>query len=428
MSVLSGVVIGVLALIYAWVLYNLPTLAAGLSFSLKRGVVKDAIGKDSLEGLPIESLPSFSLIVPAKDEERVVGRLLEALLRLDYPLEKKEIIVVEDGSKDETARVCAEYADRYPRVVRFYHRSSSNGKPNALNFAVERARGDIIGIFDADNVPEKDVLMKAASYFYGGSLVALQGKAYSLNSGQNLITRMVSYEEAAWYNAYIMGKEALGLFVPFTGTCMFIRRRVFEEVGGWDEGSVAEDVEFAARLLKHGRTVKFAPDVASWQESPSKLRQLMKQRVRWFRGYMDTALKYGFSFLKPRRRWIDAEATLAAPFIMTLCFGSYMLGLYSFFFPIHLSGLVSTTLSYSAVAFTLGTLTLLGLALAFMKPRRLSNLVWIPFIYGYWFLQTVMASTALLEIVLRRPKVWVKTEKTGVVTDGRWRRKLHAHT
>jgi len=423
MSLLSGVVIGVLVLIYAWVLYNLPTLAAGLSSSLKRGMIEG----DSFKGLPIEDLPAFSLIVPAKDEERVIDRVLEALLRLDYPLEKKEIIVVEDGSRDGTAKVCAEYARRYPGIVKFYHRSSSTGKPDALNFAIERASGEIIGIFDADNVPEEKVLMKAASYFYKGGLAALQGRTYSLNSRQNLITRIVSYEEAAWYNAYIMGKEALGLFVPLTGTCMFIRRKVFEEVGGWEEGSVAEDVELAARLLKNGRIVKFAPDVISWQESPSNLRQLIKQRVRWFRGYMDTALKYGVSFLKLRRKYIDAEVTLAAPFIMTLCFGSYVLGLYSFFFPFRLSGPVSTILAYSAVLFTLGTLTLLGLALAFMKPRKPLNLVWIPFIYGYWFLQTVMASTALLEIIFRRPKVWSKTEKTGVVTEWRWRRQPDAH-
>lgn len=410
----SLLLLTVVCLIYAWVIYNLPTLLAGLKRTVMLGRTKP-----TTISLPV-SVPIFSVVVPVKDEEKVVERFIKSFLELDYPIEKRELLLVEDGSTDRTPEICARYAEEYPGLVRFFHRDASAGKPNALNFAQKEARGDVLAFFDADSVPEPDTLRRAAFCFEDSSVVAVQGMTDSLNAKLNALTRLVSYEEAAWLKLYIMGKDALGMFVPLTGSCMFIRASTLKGVGGWDEGSVAEDIELAARLLKHGFSVKYRPEIRSKGETPFKLSELVEQRTRWFRGYMETGFKYRSLLLKPSRRSLDAETTLAGPFMMNLCLISYLFAVLSVFLPFSVGGFWSTLLAFSAIAFTIVILFVLGTALIILeKPYRLRNLVWIPLIYAYWVVQTLIAFRALLQIVTRSPRVWRKTEKAGIVTENR---------
>lgn len=408
-SVLLLLVVGI---IYAWVIYNLPTLMAGL-----KRTVRLRRAAPLTPSLPL-NIPMISVVVPVKNEEKVVERFIKSFLKLDYPAEKKELLLIEDGSTDSTPKICAKYAEEYPGLIKFFHRETSVGKPNALNFAQKMALGELLAFFDADSVPEPGILLKAASCFEDDSVVAVQGMNDSLNAKFNVLTRLVSYEEAAWLKLYIMGKDALRLFVPLTGSCMFIRASTLKAVGGWDEGSVAEDIELAARLLKHGFSVNYRPEVRSRGETPSKLGELVKQRTRWFRGYMESSFKYWSLLLKLSRKSLDAEATLAGPFMMNLCLISYLFAILSVFFPFHVGGLWSAILAFSAVLFTLLVLFVLGTALVILeKPYRLRNLVWIPLIYAYWILQTVMALRALLQIATGRPRVWRKTEKTGILIE-----------
>jgi cellulose synthase/poly-beta-1,6-N-acetylglucosamine synthase-like glycosyltransferase len=211
-------------LLYAWTLYNIPVLAVGV-----KRLRKD--GRSGAELPTPERLPTVSIIVPVKDEEKVVGRLLDAFLRVDYPPEKMEIIVVEDGSTDKTVQVCIEYVQRYPGRVKLVRKPTSDGKPSALNFGLKHARGEVVGVFDADSVPEPDILKRVAAYFEGLKVEALQGRTLSINADENMLTKLISYEDAVRYEAYIRGKDALGLFVPLTGSCYFVRRSLLLDVG-----------------------------------------------------------------------------------------------------------------------------------------------------------------------------------------------------
>jgi cellulose synthase/poly-beta-1,6-N-acetylglucosamine synthase-like glycosyltransferase len=362
-------------------------------------------------------LPMVSIIVPVKDEEKVVGRLLEALLRLDYPPEKREIVIVEDGSVDKTVGICADYAERCPDQIKLIRRSVSNGKPSALNYALKHVRGEIVGVLDADSVPEPDALMKMVKYFEEPLVAAVQGKACSINADENMLTRFLSYEEEVQFEAYYRGKDVLSLFVPLNGSCQFIRREVLEEVGGWDEESLSEDMEMAVRLTEKGYRIKYAPDVRSWQESPASLTQLFRQRMRWFRGTMEVGLKYGRLVKKMDRRCIDAEITLAGPYIFIPCLIGYLITVYSLLIPLQ-PDTVSTIMANVTSLFTVFLLSIAGIALIYAtKPRKIRNVVWLPFIYAYWILQNFVASYALVQIVLRRPRRWVKTKKTGTTTN-----------
>jgi len=367
-----------------------------------------------------ERLPTVSIVVPVKNEERVIGRLLEALYQLDYPLQKREIIIVEDGSTDKTMQKCKEYVGRFSSRIELLHKPVSNGKPSALNYAIKHVKGEIVALFDADNVPEPDALIKAAEYFEDPSVTALQGTTCSLNADENMLTKFVSYEEAVRFEVYVRGKDALSLFVPLTGSCCFIRRSILEEVGGWDEDALSEDVEMSVRLTERGYYIKYAPDLRSWQENPASLTQLMRQRMRWLRGCMEIALKYGKLVTKLERRNIDAELTLAGPYMFAACFLGYLMTVYTFLVPIQPDP-VSIIMAQVMSLLTIVLLLIVGVALIYVtKPRRMTNLLWLPFIYAYWSLQTFMALYALVQIVLKRPKRWVKTVKTGTVANCAW--------
>ncbi|MEM3874098.1 MAG: glycosyltransferase family 2 protein [Candidatus Bathyarchaeia archaeon] len=400
----------VILAVYAWTFYQIPVLAVGVRHLRgPRRKKKEVVLVDD------EGLPRMSIIVPVKNEEKVVGRLLEALLKLDYPTDKVEILVVEDGSTDKTVEICEEYARRYPERVKLLHKSVSNGKPSALNFAFKYAKGEIVAVFDADNVPERDVLKKAVAYFNDPSVAAVQGRLCSINADENILTKLVSYEETAWCEAYLRGKDILGLFVHLKGTCQFIRREVLAKLGGFDEETLSEDMELSARLVENSYRIRYASDVRSWQETPSKVGQIFKQRTRWFRGTMQVAFKYGKLIAKPTKKSLDAELTLLGPFVLIASLICYLLAFYTSFAAFNLDVLLQLLMYISAVGTSL-TLMICGLALAYIsKPRKLTNLLWLPFIYFYWSMQAFIALYAALLILLRRPHKWVKTEKTGVV-------------
>jgi cellulose synthase/poly-beta-1,6-N-acetylglucosamine synthase-like glycosyltransferase len=393
-----------LTMILLWTVYHIPIMLAGVRAHRKKADCIPAKG-----GM----LPKFSLIVPAKNEARVIGRCLKALLNLDYPPERMEIIIVDGGSEDGTMGVCLGFARRFPQIVRVLSEAASTGKPGALNLALPHVTGDIVGVFDADSVPERNVLHKVASNFENPSLAAVQGRTISLNQEKNILAKVAAMEERAWLQSMVNGRERLNLFVPLTGSCQFIRRKILEEMDGWAENSLAEDVELSLRLVEEGLPVKYAPEVCSRQETPSSLRSLIKQRTRWYRGYMETALQYGRLLKNPRWKTIDAEISLTGPFVMVLCLISYLNWALSLIIPTGTFGPLPN-LGTMAMLLTSVSLFSIGAALALTEePAKLRNLGWIPFIYAYWFLQTIIAGHAFLRIVLGRRKVWQKTAKDG---------------
>ncbi len=403
MEIFEGFLLGLLSILYSWTIYNVPAFLAGL------------VSASSEKASPsLTVLPTFSIIVPVKNEELVIERLLERLLALDYPKEKVEVIIVEDGSEDRTCEICEGYMAKYPGSIRFLHRETSEGKPSALNFASSQAKGDIIGVLDADNVPERDILLRAASYFGEGDVAAIQGVTYSINRSQNLVARLAACEEATWLRVFVRGKSSLGLFVPLTGSCGFVRRPILERLGGWDDRSVAEDVELAVRLIAAGYKIRYAGDVCSLQESASSVLRLVKQRARWFRGYMETCLKYGKLLGKPFKLGFDAEVTLAGPYVLSLCAVSYVAGAYSFLLQGAVLPRVPSALASVGSMLTVGIFCFLGAVWVYQaRPLKVKDIVLIPAIYLYWVLLSGVAFLTFMSFLFRRPRKWERTQKTG---------------
>jgi len=412
LSVLSPVSIAMVLVFFfvsAWSLYNVPILVAGIRNMRRSRKIRRSAGR--------KSLPSFSIVVPVKNERNVVGRLLTALSNLDYPEDKKEVILVEDGSTDETISICQKYAKGSKMDIKILRKPSSDGKPSALNYGIAQAKGEIVGIFDADNVPARDALLNVCGFFGDPAVAAVQGRTSSINADQNMLTKFISHEETVWCEVYLRGKDVLNLFVYLKGSCQFIRRDVLEELKGFDEKALSEDMEFSARLQENGYKIRYAPNVQSWQESPSDARSFFWQRTRWFRGTMEIALRYGKLMSKPNVRNLDAELTLLGPFVLIAGLVSYLASFYTFLVPLSFDLLLRLVMQASGLVATF-TFLLCGLALVFASnPRKVKSVLWIPFIYFYWSFQAFISFYAVMLIMLRRPRNWNKTEKIGVMNE-----------
>ena len=227
----------------------------------------------------------------------------------------------------------------------------------------------------------------------------------------------MAQEEVIRYDGFMGGKEVLGLFVPLNGSCYFVKKNVLEAVGGWDTKVLSEDMELAARLVHNGHAIKYAPDVRSWQEYPSSIRSFFQQRVRWFRGTMEVGFKYGKLISNLNRVSLDAEITLVGPFVFISCIIGYIISLLSFVVPLQ-ADFLSLLLANVTSFLTVVLLSAAGIAMVCgKKPRKFKNLLWVPFIFLYWTIQAFVASYALLQILMRRPKHWLRTEKKGIIAN-----------
>lgn len=401
--------VGVLLGLSIWAFYNMPIFVVGVKDFLKKR-------QKPQKSHALHPLPVFSIIVPVKNEERVVGRLIDALQKLQYPADKKDIIIVEEASTDRTPEICRNFARKYSNI-QILSRPISEGKPAALNFGLKHAKGDIIAVFDADNIPAPDALLTVTKYFADANVAAVQGKTLSLNSKENMITQFSFYEEAVWCEVYLRGKDVLNLFVHLRGSCQFVRRAVLEKLKGFNEKALCEDMELSARLTEKGYRIRYASDVVALQESPSNFKTLFGQRTRWFRGTMEVALRYGRLMSKVTKRNFDAEATLFGPFALIASLFPYLAAFWTFSTLFNLN-IVWNYLALFALLTTAISIFTCGVALVYVtKPRKIKNLLWLPFVYLYWSFQALVASYALILIILRKPKHWTKTEKKGTITD-----------
>jgi len=242
----------------------------------------------------------------------------------------------------------------------------------------------------------------------------VQGQVRSINADENMLTRFLSYEGSVYYEAFVRGRDRLGLFVSLGGSCQFVRRSVLRDVGGWDEGSLSEDMELSLRLTERDCCIRYASDVRTWEECPSSVRGLVRQRGRWFRGNIENSLRFGRLLRRLSLRRFDAEMTLFGTYLIVLCLVSYFMALWAFLLP---PNFVLTGITQVTSLFTVFILAFAGVALVYVtRPRKLASLLWLPFIYVYWSFQSLIALYAMFQVVFRRPGTWSKTVRSGVVT------------
>lgn len=239
--------------------------------------------------LPVlTSRPFVSVIVPARNEEAVIESAVRSLCAMDYHdggVRQFEVIVVDDQSTDRTLAVLEKLAADVPlRIVRTP--PGSVGKATALNRGITRARGDVIAIFDADARVALDFLQRTVPYLKGERVGGVQSLRLLYNAGQNLLTRSQDDEYRLFQRPLQRARRFLGGLVCFAGNGLLLKRDALDDVGGWNEDALTEDIDLSIRFHLAGWEIRYAEDAVVWEEAVPTLRDLIRQRVRWFEGAM----------------------------------------------------------------------------------------------------------------------------------------------
>ena len=277
--------------------------------------------------------PTVSILIPARDEEMVIGRLLRRMTELTYPQNKLEIIVIDDASSDSTGRIADEYAHQFS-FIKVLHRSKAdggNGKAAAMNAGYKIATGEILLCFDADYCPQKDIVEKLVEKFRDSKVGAVQGRVVVLNEPQNLVTRLVALERIGGYRVDQEARDELSLIPQFGGTVGGFRRSVLESLGGWDESILAEDTDLTFRVHLAGYKVGYVGDAECYEEAVDNWKAYRKQRYRGARGRMQCCFKHSLNVLKSKnlraREKIDGLLLLNVYFMPIIVLVAFLIGI-----------------------------------------------------------------------------------------------------
>lgn len=365
-------------------------------------------------------LPAYTILVPLYREGRVVPRLLRALAALDYPVAKLDIKLLVEAGDGETARALA----RATLPARFEILTVPPGwprtKPRALNVALPLARGSLLVVYDAEDVPEPDQLRRAAAILAAEppSTACLQGRLVIDDHGDGLLPKLFAAEYAGLFDVLNPALCALDLPVPLGGTTMHLRTEVLRDLGGWDPYCVTEDADLGLRLALAGYGVGDLPS-ATYEETAKGGRRWLAQRTRWLKGFMQVSLAHG----RHPRALLSRLGAFGVFGVLALVPGTVASALaYPACLLLFAWDVVSGRIA--PVPFVLDNLatglalTLFGAGLVAMvapaaigcRKRGWGDLWWvIPLLPVYFLFVSLAAWMALAELV-RAPHRWNKTE------------------
>ena len=238
---------------------------------------------------PIEELPMVSIIVPCYNEGKVLKASLESLINLTYP--KYEILVIDDGSSDETFLIAKnmEFNDGH-RSLKAYTKPNG-GKAMALNFGIEKAKGELFLAVDADSKLSPDALELMVEYFRDHKIGAVAGSVYVTNT-DNLWTKLQALEYIQGLNLVRNGQAYFKLVNIIPGPIGMFRKEAVKAIGKYTDDTYAEDCDLTLRLIEAGYKIDYEIDAISYTEAPESLLDLLKQRYRWTRGILQSIMKH----------------------------------------------------------------------------------------------------------------------------------------
>ncbi len=274
------------------------------------------VSRDEISAIRKEDWPVYTVLVPLYREPEVAAKIVHHIDRMDYPREKLEVLLLLEQDDNLTRQALAnEQLPGYMRVIDIPD-TLPRTKPKACNWGLRAAKGEYVVIYDAEDRPDRDQLKKSVLAFQKvpKRVICLQAKLSYYNPDQNLLTRWFTMEYAAWFDLYLPGLYRLNLPIPLGGTSNHFRRKVLDEIRGWDPFNVAEDCDLGIRLHRMGyRTAML--DTTTWEEANSRLRNWVRQRSRWVKGYLQTHLVHT---RKPRRILAELGPVGSLSFLMSV--------------------------------------------------------------------------------------------------------------
>lgn len=247
-------------------------------------------------------LPMVSLVVPAYNEGLVIEAAVRSLFELDYP--NYEIIVVDDGSTDDTYEkamtVARESVDVPVRVIT----KRNGGKAEALNTGMSVARGEFILNMDGDSKLSRNTLRACIRHFENPRVGAVAGNVKVINR-ENIWTNIQALEYVEGLAMARKAQSFLRVVNIIPGPLGLFRKSVLQQVGGYDHDTFAEDCDLTLKILMMGWHIEYESTAIAWVESPSRLLDLLKQRYRWTRGILQATEKHSHALWQPRKAGIN---------------------------------------------------------------------------------------------------------------------------
>ncbi len=241
--------------------------------------------------IPDDLLPLYTILVPAYDEPEVVGDLIAAMTGLDYPPEKLQVLLLLEEDDEVTIEAAAQSGVSDLVDVVLVPAGDPRTKPKACNYGLHFATGTIVTIFDAEDLPEKLQLRRVVAAFarLPDTVACVQAKLAFHNGSQNLLTGWFTADYALWFGYLLPGLMASTSPIPLGGTSNHLRRDVIDEVGAWDGFNVTEDADLGVRIAASGYSTAVL-DSTTLEEANSDPINWVRQRSRWYKGYLQTWL------------------------------------------------------------------------------------------------------------------------------------------
>ncbi|MFC6688217.1 glycosyltransferase [Jhaorihella thermophila] len=268
------------------------TLALFCSLRIMGGLARMAAGLTAPGADACVRLPRVSVMVPLFHEQEIAGALLKRLQRLTYPKALLDVVLVLEEKDDITREALARTKlPHWIRVIEVPEDGPLTTKPRAMNYALDFCKGEIIGIWDAEDAPEPSQIEKVVDRFANAppEVVCLQGILDFYNPRSNWRARCFTIEYASWFRVLLSGIARLRLVVPLGGTTLYFRRDILEQLGGWDAHNVTEDADLGVRLCRAGYRTEII-DTTTFEEANHRAWPWVRQRSRWLKGFMVTYL------------------------------------------------------------------------------------------------------------------------------------------
>ncbi|KKR15145.1 MAG: Glycosyl transferase family 2 [Parcubacteria group bacterium GW2011_GWC1_39_29] len=362
--------------------------------------------------------PRVSVIVPAWNEEVGLIHTVESLLKSSYP--NLEIVVINDGSTDSSDTLMRDFVAQHTyqsentkKLV--YHYKENGGKGSALNKGIEISSGEIILTVDADGIVDTDAVKNFVAYFSNPKVMGAVGNVKVANTDSMIgVTQYLEFI----FSFYFKKADALiGSIYIIGGAAGAFRREVFNILGPYSEGNITEDIELTVRMQKAGMKIIFASDAIVYTEGANDIKSLMKQRLRWKRGRIDTFVEHKNLFFSTEKKHNKILSWMVMPFAVL---GDTQL-VFEIPFIIFLYTVAFITHDATPFIASIGIVSFVFLVQMFSNDRRynkISPYILMPIGWLMFYLITIVEVQALSKsiwgIYHHKELHWQRWERKGI--------------
>ncbi|WP_281165609.1 glycosyltransferase family 2 protein [Liquorilactobacillus sicerae] len=429
------------------VLMIITLISIWLSLIMELVVISSAthfwLGK-SQEATTIKKLaryPLITIVVPAHNEEIVISQTIKAILNLNYPADKIELLLFADNCQDDTYQIMQQVKnlpEYHARKIQLIRRQGTGGKAGVLNDALKLAHGEYLGVYDADAIPEKNAL-----YFLVAKVLedpsrqmAAFGRNKTRNARQNFLTKCINQEIVVTQRIQHVGLWNLFKIGRIPGTNFIINRQFVEKIGGWQNGALTEDTDISFKIMQSGKLIALAYNSEAFQQEPESLKAYYYQRKRWAKGNYEVVIsnfKHLFDLSNWRVKletfyyvctffWFNA-AIILSDFIFLVNVVFLLIGIFipDIVLPFTFSAsniYIAQLLLFNWMIMILLYLLQISLAMATQFGQMTSEQIWLALAsyFTYTQLFIVVSVTAVTSVTIdklfhRQGNNWVKTKR-----------------